>query len=223
MDSILYSKTPARTKHSSKWVSEHLQIRSEGLNTKRDYGILPMMIKHNNSSETAWTRGTVCSKALKISVYTKVVCLSRPGLGRHHFHYARAQNWDILICRKPQCFQKMADHSMWSQLRTGSNLQLLRGLKPGCGSANNWFPSTFQDTVAKVPGLICTTHMVKLLVENREVLPSQQFQVAVFITLQPARRLNFEWNFFNLRLFFRSCTIAFPLHKVINSLLDQNS
>lgn len=117
----------------------------------------------------------------------------------------------------------MADHSMWSKLTTGSNLQLLRCLKPGCGSANNWFPSTFQNIVAKVPGLMCTTHMVKLLVENREVLPGQQFQVAVFITLQPARRLNFEWIFFNLRLFLRSCTIAFPLHKVINSLLDQNS
>jgi hypothetical protein len=197
------------------------QIR--GLNTKRDYGILPIMIKHNNSSETAWTRGMVSSKALKISVHTKVVCLSRPGLGSHDFHYARAQNWDILICKKPQSSQKMADHSMWFQLTNGSNLQLLRCLKPGCGLANNWFPSTFQDTVAKVPGFICTTHMVKLLVENREVLPGQQFQVAVFITLQPARRLNFEWIFFNLRLFLRSCTIAFPLHKVINSLLDQNS
>jgi hypothetical protein len=73
-----------------------------------------MMIKHNNSSETAWTRGTAWSKALKISVYTKVVCLSRPGLGRHHFHYARAQNWDILICRKPQSFQRMVEHNVVS-------------------------------------------------------------------------------------------------------------
>jgi hypothetical protein len=88
------------------------QIR--GLNTKRDYGILPIMIKHNNSSETAWTRGMVSSKALKISVHTKVVCLSRPGLGSHDFHYARAQNWDILICRKPQSFQRMVEHNVVS-------------------------------------------------------------------------------------------------------------